>query len=175
MRPCVAYAPAMPTRIRRSLALVSTLSLLLLAFASVSPVAAQDADDCVLKVQPRSGAPGTEFVFTGSGYTPARIVLKREGAPSKTVQVTAGDEDSFTIRLIAGPNDGGTWKATAIEPDGCRAVVSFTVGLPPTSTMDAADDGTRSAALAGFAALGALFILSSVVVLPRVTRSARSR
>ena len=102
-------------------------------------------------------------------------MLKQPGGPTKTVSVTPGDSDSFTIRLVAGQGDTGSWKATAIEPDGCRASASFSVGLPPTATVEASDDGLRGAALAGFAALGVLFVGASVVVLPRVTRNARSR
>jgi hypothetical protein len=170
----VAYAAPMRTRIGRILALLTSLSLLLLTLAATSPVAAQSGDDCVLSVKPKNGGPGTEFVFTGSGYAPTRIVLKREGGPSKTVEVTPGQADDFTIRLIAGKGDAGTWRATAIEPDGCRASVAFSVGLPPTSTPGTTEDG-RTPALAGLAALGLLFVLSSIVVLPRVTRSARSR
>jgi len=165
----------MRTRIGRSLALLSTLSLLLLTLAASAPTLAQGGDDCTLSVKPRNGGPGTEFVFRGSGYAPTRLVLKREGAPTKTVQVTPSDADDFTIRLVAGQDDTGSWTATAVEPDVCRASASFGVGLPPTSTMEAADDGMRGAALAGFAALGVLFVAASVVVLPRVTRNARSR
>ncbi len=165
----------MRTRIARSLALLSTLSLLLLTLAASAPTLAQGGDDCTLSVKPRTGGPGTEFVFSGKGYAPARLVLKRDGGPTKTVQVTPDDSDDFTIRLVAGQNDTGAWTATAIEPDVCRASASFRVGLPPTSTIEGDDDGLRGAALAGFAALGVLFVAASVVVLPRVTRNARTR
>jgi hypothetical protein len=164
----------MRMRTTRILALMTSLGLLLLTLAAASPVAAQGGDDCVLSVKPRNGGPGTEFVFTGSGYSPTRIVLKREGGTSRTVDVTPGAEDAFTIRLIAGKDDTGSWKATAIEPDVCRASVVFSVGLPPTSTPGAAADDPAPA-LAGLAALGLVFVLSSFVILPRVTRSARSR
>ena len=156
-----------------STAVLSTLAPLLLALAAASPVAAQD--DCTLTVKPKQGGPGTEFVFSGSGYSPTRIVLRQDGGPTKTVAVTPDDSDSFTIRLVAGKGDTGDWRATAVEPDACRASASFTVGLPPTSTVESTDDGLRGAAMAGFAALGGLFVAASVVVLPRVTRNARSR
>lgn len=165
----------MRTRIGRSLAFLSTLSLLLSALAASAPTLAQSGDDCTLSVKPRNGGPGTEFVFSGAGYAPSRLVLKREGGPTKTVQVTPGDSDGFTIRLVAGQNDAGAWTATAVEPDVCRATASFRVGLPPTSTIASTDEGLRGAALAGFAALGALFVAASVFVLPRVTRNARTR
>lgn len=165
----------MRTRIGRSLALSSSLSLLLLTLAASAPALAQSGSDCTLSVNPKRGGPGTEFVFSGAGYSPTRIVLKRDGGPSKTVEITPDGTDEFTVRLVAGQNDTGAWRATAIEPDGCRASVSFRVGLPPTATIGGVDDGMRGAALAGFAALGALFVAASVVVLPRVTRNARSR
>ena len=164
----------MRTRLGRPLAIVSTLGLLLITLSTAAPALAQSSD-CTLTVKPTNGGPGTQFVFSGSGYQPTSIVLKRDGGPTKTVEVTPGDGDTFTIRLVAGPGDTGRWKAIAIEPGVCRASVGFSVGLPPTSTAAPADDGMRDAALAGFAGLGALFLLSGVVVLPRVTRSARSR
>lgn len=162
----------MRTRIGRSLALLPSLGLLALAI-SAAPVAAQD--DCSLSVKPKSGGPGTEFVFTGSGFEPSRIVLRQDGGPAKTVSVTPSGTDTFEVRLVAGKGDTGPWKATAIEPDVCRASVSFSVGLPSTATVDPSDDGLRGAALAGFAALGGLFVAAGVVVLPRLTRNARSR
>lgn len=162
----------MRTRIGRSLALVPSLGLLALAI-SAAPVAAQD--DCSMSVKPKSGGPGTEFVFTGSGFEPSRIVLRQDGGPAKTVSVTPSGSDTFEVRLVAGKGDTGPWKATAIEPDVCRASVSFSVGLPSTATVDPSDDGSRGAALAGFAALGGLFVAAGVVVLPRLTRNARSR
>jgi len=173
--PPVTYAPLMRTRIAHSLALLSTLGLLLLTLVAASPVLAQGNADCSLAVKPSHGAPGTQFAFSGSGYAPTRIVLKRAGGPTKTVPVTPGDSADLTVRLVAGQGDTGTWKATAIEPGGCSASVSFTVGLPSTSTVAGPDDGMRGAALAGFAALGGMFVLASVVILPRVTRNARSR
>jgi len=159
----------------RSPALLSTLGLLLLTLAASAPTLAQSGDDCTLSVRPRNGGPGTEFVFSGTGYAPSRLVLKRDGGPTRTVQVTRGDADGFTIRLVAGKDDTGAWSATAVEPDVCRASASFHVGLPPTSTIEDTDDGRRGGALAGFAALGVLFVATGVIVLPRVTRNTRTR
>ncbi len=160
----------MRTRIGRSLALSPAVGLLLLSLAA-SPVAGQD--ECTLSVKPKNGGPGTEFLFSGTG-APTKLVLRLAGGPTKTVTVTPDEDDTFSIRLVAGKEDTGQWKATAIEPDVCRASASFTVGLPPTATAEG-EDGLRGAALAGFAALGGLFVAASVVVLPRLTRNARSR
>jgi hypothetical protein len=171
----VPYALRMRMRSRSTLVVITTLSMLVLALLTAAPVGAQGLADCTLRVRPGNGAPGTEFTFSGSGYAPTQIVLKRQGGPTRMVQVTPTDSDKFSIRLVAGQNDSGTWKATAIEPDVCRGTTTFTVGLPSTSTEDPTSDGLRSAGLAGFAALGALFVLSSLVVLPRMARSVRSR
>ncbi|MFN8624195.1 MAG: hypothetical protein U0869_25920 [Chloroflexota bacterium] len=165
----------MRTRHIRGLAFLSTLALLLLALATAAPALAQGSGDCTLKVSPRSGGPGTEFAFSGSGYTPTKLVLKRKGGPVKTVQVPATSSDSFTVRLIAGQGDTGTWTATAVDPDTCSASARFSVGLPPTATLSDTSGQTRDLALAAFAALGAIFVASSLVVLPRMTRSARNR
>ena len=162
----------MRTRIGRSLVLLPSLGLLVLTIAA-APVAAQD--DCAMSVKPKSGGPGTEFVFAGSGFEPTRIVLRQADGPAKTVTVTPSDTGEFEVRLVAGKGDTGAWRATAVEPGVCRASASFSVGLPPTSTVDPAEDGMRGAALAGFAALGGLFVAAGVVVLPRLTRNARSR
>lgn len=156
------------------LVLLSTLGLLLLALATAAPALAQGSRDCALKVTPRNGGPGTEFAFSGSGYSPSKIVLRRKGGPTKTVQIPSSGDDSFTVRLVAGQGDTGSWKATAIDAEVCSATTSFSVGLPPTATADPGAD-TRGLALAAFAGLGALFVASSIVVLPRMTRSARNR
>lgn len=157
------------------LVLLSTLGLLLLALATAAPALAQGSRDCALKVTPRNGGPGTEFAFSGSGCSPSKIVLRRKGGPTKTVQIPSSGDNSFTVRLVAGQGDTGSWKATAINaPEVCSATTSFSVGLPPTATADPGAD-TRALALAAFAGLGALFVASSIVVLPRMTRSARNR
>jgi hypothetical protein len=162
----------MRTRIGRSLVLLPSLGLLALTLVA-APVAAQD--DCTMSVKPKNGGPGTEFVFSGSGFEPSRIVLRQADGPAKTVTVTPSGTGDFEVRLVAGKDDTGAWKAIAIEPGVCRASVGFSVGLPPTSTIGPSDDGLRGAALAGFAALGGLFVAAGVVVLPRLTRNARSR
>jgi hypothetical protein len=160
---------------RLSLTGVSIISLLMLALVAATPASAQEGADCVLKVRPGQGAPGSEFVFTGSGYQPDKLVLRREGGPTRTLELEPTEEDPFTIRILAGQGDSGVWKATAIETDVCKASVTFSVGLPPTATIGGPDEVDRSAALAAFAGLGVLFVLSSFIVLPRVTRSVRSR
>jgi hypothetical protein len=166
--------PAM-RRTARTTALLSTIGLLMFGSAIAAPALAQSPDPtCSIRVKPREGGPGTEFQFSGTGYAPTRLVLRREDGTTRNVEIIP-EEDSFSIALIAGPKDTGAWRATAVEPAGCRASARFSVGLPPTSTEAVPADGGQDVTLLGLAALGGLFVAASVVAIPRVTRSARTR
>ena len=60
-------------RVARSL----TTILAILGLALLMPVGSVAAADCSLTVSPKTGAPGTEFVFRGKGFTPTTLTLTR--------------------------------------------------------------------------------------------------
>jgi hypothetical protein len=126
-------------------------------------------------VKPGEAPPGSEFVFSGSGYQPDALVLRQKGEEPRRIPIEPGDGDTFEVRLIAGKRDSGTWTATAVDPELCRASVSFTVGLPPTAADAPIAPADQGLLMAGMAALGGLFIVSSLAFLPRITRSVRTR
>ena len=148
------------------------LAALLLLTLAAAPVAAQG--DCSLTVTPRSGPPGTQFVFTGTGFTSTSMTLTRQGEPPRTLDLTA-DTDPFTVKLIGGEGDAGKWHAVA---EGCSKGTTFRVTLPPTATSLNAGSGStedRSPVIAAFGLLAMLFLGVTTFLLPRVARSIRAR
>ena len=163
----------MRTTLRRRLlagaSLAGALFITLLA-----PVAAQGA--CSLTVSPKEGAPGTAFVFTGSGFTTTTLTFSQAGAQPRSIPVT-DTSAPFTVRLIAGVGDVGRWRAVA---EGCADRAVFQVSLPSTATAAAATIATtpgapdRIPALAAFVVLAVLFLACTAVMLPRITRAPRA-
>ncbi len=61
------------SRVARTLStVIATLGLALLL-----PLGTTSAADCTLTATPRTGAPGTEFVFKGTGFVPTTLSLTR--------------------------------------------------------------------------------------------------
>lgn len=158
-------------RVARTLStILATIGLALLV--PVSTVVAADA--CSLTVSPRTGVPGTEFVFKGKGFTPTTLSLSRGDADPVVVDVSDATDDRLRFALVAQDVDVGRWRAKAA---GCADTASIRVTLPPTSTapttIATAPDQTTQ--LAGMTLLGVLFLGTTALLLPRVTRAARSR
>jgi len=157
-------------RVARSL----TTILAILGLALLMPVGSVAAADCSLTVSPRTGAPGTEFVFKGKGFTPTTLTLTRGSEEPQVVDVSGTSTTSFTFSLVAGDPDVGKWHAVAA---GCAAVATIRVTLPPTATESSAtattepDDTPR---LAGLTLLGVLFLGATALLLPRLTRAVRA-
>lgn len=157
--------------LRRLLLPGGVLAVMLLLLVAV-PVAAQN--DCSLTVTPKNGPPGTEFKFTGTGFTSTSMTLTRQGDEPRTLELADGATDPFTVKLIGGEGDVGRWRAVA---EGCSHGATFRVTLPPTATQDV-PSGTsedRTPAVAAFGLLAMLFVGASAMLLPRVARSLRSR
>ncbi len=155
---------------RTLLTILATLGLALLL-----PVGTTTAAGCSLTATPRTGAPGTEFVFKGNGFTPTTLTLTRGSEPPQVIDVSGGSSTSFTFSLVASDPDVGKWHADAA---GCRRTTAIRVTLPPTTTSSA--DATATATddtteLAGVTLLGVLFLTATALLLPRLTRAARAR
>jgi hypothetical protein len=139
---------------------ISALAAVLLALLPAAlPVAAAEAA-CELSVTPRHGPPGTEFVFSGSGYTPTRLTLRQEGSDPKVMELDLGEADPFEIPLVAMEADAGTWTATASVPGtDCHGRATIRVTLPSTSAAAAPDETAGQLALgAGVLALVVVFL-----------------
>ncbi|MBX3030510.1 MAG: hypothetical protein KF809_10140 [Chloroflexi bacterium] len=149
------------------------LSLLaVLGLVLVLPVAAVAADACTVTVSPRTGEPGTRFVIRGQGFTPSTITLTRGDEEPRTIDVS-GDQDSFRVGLIAAEADTGRWRVRA---EGCSDTASLRVTLPPTATESVVTgEQDRTTELAAAVLLAVLFLGSTALLLPRLTRAARSR
>jgi len=157
-------------RVARSL----TTILAMLGLALLMPVGSVAAADCSLTVAPKTGAPGTAFVFKGKGFTPTTLTLTRGTEAPQVVDVSGPTGSSFKFNLVADDSDVGKWSAVAA---GCADVASIRVTLPPTATEASAtttpppDDTTQ---FAGLLLLGILFLGATALFLPRLTRAARA-
>ena len=107
---------------------------LLLLGTGAGPAAAEG--DCDLSVSPRMAAAGREFTISGSGFTPARLILQRDSGAPVSFDLDLGDTDPFEIPIASKPGDEGLWQATVVAEDGCQASVEFRVTLEPTDTLD---------------------------------------
>ena len=158
-------------RVARSLTTIMAILGLALLLVPVGSVAAAD---CSLTAAPKSGAPGTEFVFKGKGFTPTTLTLTRGDEDPQTVDVSGPTGSSFTFNLVAGDPDVGKWRAVAA---GCDDAATIRVTLPPTAT-EASTTTTPppddTAQLAGLTLLGVLFLGATALLLPRLTRAARA-
>ena len=139
------------------------------------PVGSVAAADCSLTVSPRTGAPGTEFVFKGKGFTPTTMTLTRGSEDPQVVDVSGPAGTTFKFSLVAGDPDVGKWRAVAA---GCDDVAVIRVTLPPTATEATTTTTTPepddTMQLAGLTLLGVLFLGATALFLPRLTRAARA-
>lgn len=158
---------------RRMGAAVLALGMLLLTVMAPAIQAAT----CTLSVTPESGPPGTEFIFSGSGYTPTALKLTQGDRPPRVVPLDLGSEDPFSFPLIATQADVGRWKVVASADDpACAGTAVIRVTLPSTATVDAAAPvvANHAPAIAAFAGLAMLFLVSTGLLL-RGSRIRRRR
>lgn len=132
---------------------VSLLLPLLVALAVAPTPVLADHCGADATITPRSGPPGTTFVFKANLGEPSDLHLYRDGALVRSVFLDDRDFVRYAIRTGAG--DAGSWRARAEargSPD-CAAEATFTVvGTPDTSTEDAPSPAASSwvfVALAG--------------------------
>jgi hypothetical protein len=154
------------SRLRQVLGSAALVTFLLWAAAGVA--FAGTSDTCDLVVNPSSGPPGTEFVFSGTGYSPTELRLTRDGAEPRVVPLNLAGVDPWSVSILAGDSDVGKWKAVAVDAvAGCQGVATIKVTLPGTSTLAEAD---RGPVLAAFAGLAGVFVLSAAVLARRSRR-----
>lgn len=152
----------------------AVLALGMLLLAAVSPAVQAASADCTLSVTPASGPPGTEFTFTGSGYTPTMLTLTQAGKAPRVVPLNLGGADPFSIPLVAKQTDVGKWKVVASIPDTeCAGSAVIRVTLPPTDTLNTPEAilVNEAPAIAAFAGLAVLFLTSTLLLL----RGSRAR
>lgn len=143
------------------------LPLLVLLAVAPAPVL---ADHCGAgaTITPRSGSPGTTFVFRTNLGAPTDLHLYLGGTLIRSVFIDDGDAVRYAIKT--GPGDAGSWLVRAEVrgfPD-CAADASFTVaGTPDTSTEPAPSPGARTWLLEAVA--------GGIAVLLALRRSVASR
>lgn len=157
------------SRLRQLLGGAALVALLLWTATGVSLAGA--SDNCDLTVEPSSGPPGTEFVFSGSGYSPTELQLTRDGAAPRVVPLSLAGADPFEFSIVAGDDDVGKWKAAAVDATaGCQGIATIRIALPGTSTLDALAPADKTPVLAAFAGLAGVFMISVAFLLRRSRR-----
>jgi hypothetical protein len=137
-------------RVDRLLRVIALIAMLMLA---PSPVL---ADHCgaAATVSPRSGPPGTTFIFETNLGAASDLRLYRNG---RLVAAVALDGDSFVrYEIRTGPGDVGTWRARA-EVRGqseCAAEATFTVGGTPDTSLSPELSSEPSASILIVVAIG---------------------
>ena len=152
----------------------AVLAIGMLLLAAMSPAAQAASAACTLSETPASGPPGTEFTFTGSGYTPTTLTLTQAGKPPRVVPLNLGNADPFSIPLVAKQTDVGKWKVVASIPDTeCAGSAIIRVTLPPTDTLGAPEPTLVNdvPVIAAFVGLAVLFLISTLLLL----RGSRAR
>ncbi len=151
-------------------------SVLVLGAMAVSPTLAAEPETCSLSVTPSEGPPGTEFVFSGSGYTPTHLTLKQRGSPPRVTELDLEGADPFEIPVLATEAEAGRWTVIAsIEGTECAGRASINVILPDTAPLagaPTADGPAQPIVLLAFGALSALFIACAWLLMRRFARPA---
>ena len=155
----------------------AVLALGMLLLTATAPAVQAGSAACTLSVTPESGPPGTEFVFSGSGYTPTTLTLTQGDKPPRVAPLELGTADPFSFPLLATQSDVGKWKVVASTDDpACAGMAVIRVTLPPTATVDAPVPvvADQAPAIAAFAGLAVLFLVSTQLLL-RGSRIRRPR
>ena len=121
--------------IRRSLALVGA-TLWVVGTSAGSAIAAQPGT-CIVQVSPRAASSGSSFVFSGSGFVPTEMTLRRSGARPISHDLNLNHADPWEATVRSRVGDEGTWTATFRQPElACTASVDFRVTLINTDLVD---------------------------------------
>lgn len=108
----------------------------LVALLGAGPASAAEPE-CALSVEPKIAVAGTQFVLSGSGYTPNQLILQKDDGPQTTIELDLAGADPFEIPIDSKPGDEGLWTATVSGTDGeCSATTAFRVTLRSTAMFD---------------------------------------
>ena len=113
--------------------LIAKLVMGLFLLAGATAVAAQE--ECVLSVEPAQAEAGSEFMLSGAGYTPDKLILQRGNNNPVEIELDLGDTDPFEIPIGSRSGDEGLWRAT-VSNDDCEASATFRVTLKNTDMID---------------------------------------
>ena len=100
----------------------------------LAPGAVMADSECSVNVDPQEGVGGSVFTFTGSGFSPTKLLLQKgDGGPITNDIAPAGDPWTQVVQSRAG--DEGSWTATFVEEEGCVIAVHFQVTLTSTDVI----------------------------------------
>lgn len=151
--------------------LLALFAALLLAPGSVMAA----VPGCSVTVDPPAAVAGTVFTFTGSGFHPTKLLLKKGDSGSTSNDIDFGTSDAWTQTVQSRAGDEGAWTATFVEDAGCAVAVHFDVTLTSTDVIsDLLSDQPQSALPALFLLMVTGFGLAGGAFLSRRMGTARS-
>ena len=145
-------------RLRRLLGPIGA-ALWMLTVSAGAVLADEAPITCSVEVSPAAAPAGSVFAFTGTGFQPNEVTLRKTGGEPVVHQLTVGDTDPWEVTVRSRIGDEGSWTATFSDPDAdCTAIVRFRVTLTPTDVVDDIVAATQSQA-------APLLLYSVVIVL----------
>ncbi len=151
--------------------LLALLAALLLAPGAVMAA----APGCSVSVDPPAAVGGALFTFTGSGFHPNKLLLRKSDSGPTTNDIDTSGRDPWTQTVQSRVGDEGAWTATFIEDGGCTVAVHFDVTLTSTDVVsDLLSDQPQSALPALFMLMVTGFGLAGGAFLSRRMGAARA-
>jgi hypothetical protein len=133
-----------------------------------------DSSQCSVTVDPQSAVGGSTFTFTGSGFRPTTLLLKKGNGDPIANAINPGS-DSWTQVVQSRTGDEGSWTATFVEEGGCTVEVHFQITLTQTDMIsDLLSDEPATSLPALFYLMVVGFGLAGGAFLSRRLSAARS-
>ena len=122
--------------LRRLLASLGAL-LGMLTLSAGAVLADSTPTTCSADVAPEVAPSGSVFVFSGTGFQPTRLTLRKVGGEPVVHELAVGDADPWEVTVRSRTGDEGSWTATFSDSDNdCTAIVGFRVTLASTDVVD---------------------------------------
>jgi hypothetical protein len=119
---------------RRLLAPLGALLWMLTLSAGVA--LADEAPACTVDVDPGAAVAGSVFVFSGTGFQPSQLTLRKVGG-EPVIHELSVDSDPWEVTVRSRLGDEGSWTATFMDSEtDCSGTVGFRVTLTSTDAID---------------------------------------
>ena len=133
--------------------------LAMLTLSAGAVLADSTPQTCSVDVDPAVAPSGSVFVFTGPGFEPGRLTLRKVGGEPVVHELSVGDAEPWEVSVRSRVGDEGSWTATFSDSDAdCTAIVGFRVTLASTDVVDDIVAATQTSA-------APLVLYAAVVVL----------
>jgi hypothetical protein len=120
-------------------------ALWMLTVSAGAVLADEAPTTCSVEVAPGVAPGGSVFVFSGTGFQPTQLTLRKVGGEPVVHELSVGDTDPWEVTVRSRIGDEGSWTATFSDPEvDCTAIVRFRVTLSSTDVVDDIVAATQS-------------------------------